>query len=383
MKRPLLPKRLSEIITIGILSVVWFLIGWTAHTWFQPSSDAVFTQARQALSQSYPNKALTDQQLTYAAIDGMLSATDDPYGQFLDPNVGRAYLADFAGNLGVVGISPRKRNGQIVADLVFSGRAADKAGLKAGDVIRAVDGVEFDANMTEAQAAMLHLAGPIGSTAQIIVQRGSQTLAFEVVRQEKEQVTARLLDGDIAYVSLAAFTQHAPAKLKNAIQAVMQQGAKAIIWDLRDNRGGSVDAAQQILSYFIDDGLLFTAEVKDGVQRPFKAQGNALAAKLPLIVLVNYESQSASETAAAAIQDHQRGKIIGAQTHGKAEIQTSVTLSDGSVLHYSVAKILTPAGHWYEGLGIQPDIRVEDNRSGQSDAILEAALKYARETIVR
>ncbi len=380
MKR-LIPKRLTEIIGLGILSVVWFLIGWLTHSWFQPSTAALFEQSRQALSQSYPNKALNDTELTYAAIQGMLTATDDPYGQFLEPEIGRAYLADFAGNLGIVGISPRKRNGQIVADRVFLGQAADKAGLKDGDIILSVNGTMFDADTTEAQAAMLYLAGPVGSTVHLDVQRGTQSLTFDVVRQDKGQVTARMLDGDIAYISLSAFTQNAPEKFKSAVQAIVQQGAKALIWDLRDNRGGSVDAAQQILSYFFDKGLLFTAELKGGVQRPFTAQGGAFAADLPLVVLVNYESQSASEAVAAAVQDRQRGTIIGTQTHGKAEIQTSVTLGDGSLLHFSIAKILTPTNRWYEGQGIKPDIGVEDIRAGEMDAILEAALKYLRENV--
>lgn len=381
MKRQI-PKHLTEIIAIGVLSIVWFLIGWTARSWFQPSSAAIFEQARQALNQFYPNKALSDQELTYAAINGVLTATDDPYAQFLEPDVGRAYLTDFAGNLGVVGISPRKRNGQIVADLVFSGQAADRAGVKAGDIILSVNGTAFDVNTTEAQAAMLYLAGPVSSTARIVIQRGAETQAFDIVRQEKGQVTARLLDGNIAYLSLSAFTQNAPDKFKSALHEIMQQGAQALILDLRDNRGGSVEAAQQILSYFINEGVLFTAELKDEVRRPFMAQGGAFAANLPLTVLVNNESQSASEAAAAAIQDHQRGKIIGMQTHGKAEIQTSVTLGDGSVLHFSIAKILTPSNQWYEGRGIRPDIRVEDNRSGQTDAILDAAVKYVREKVL-
>ena len=187
----------------------------------------------------------------------------------MEPAVGQAYLSNVAGTLGIVGIHPVKRNGQIIADQVLPGQAADRAGLKSGDIILSVDGVNFDDNMTEAQAAMLHMAGPVGTTAHFVVQRGREIMSFDVVRQAKTLVTSRMLDDRIGYLFLSAFTQNAPQKVRAALQDLLKQNPKALIWDLRDNRGGSIEAAQQIISYFIKDGLLFTVELKGATQQPF------------------------------------------------------------------------------------------------------------------
>jgi carboxyl-terminal processing protease len=376
------PRR-KEITLIVVLCAVWFLIGWIAHNWLQPSDTILVDQARQALQNEYPANVPANRELTYAAIQGMLDSIKDPYAQLLDPAVGRAYLADFAGDLGVVGLSPQKRDGQIVIDQVFPGQAADIAGLKAGDIISSVDGVEFDATVTEAQAAMLYIAGPVGTTARFVVRRGDKVLSFDVPRQDKTQLAAHLLADGIAYLSLPAFTQNAPEKFRAALQGLLAQQPKALIWDLRDNRGGSTEAAQQILSYFINEGVLFSAELKGGIQQPFNALGGALAANIPLVVLVNNRSYSAAEAAAAAIQERQRGILIGTQTHGKAEIQTTLSLTDGSLLHYSIGKLLSPDGHWVEGRGVTPDIVVSDDRSAQKDPVLDSAVEYIRRNLLR
>lgn len=375
--------RLKEIAFIVVLCAVWFLIGWLARGWLLSPETVLVEEARQTLQNTYPSDVPTDRELTYAAIQGMLDRIDDPYAQLLDPAVGQAYLADFAGASGAVGMSPVKHAGRIMIDQVFPGQAAARAGLRAGDVILSVNGVRFDQDMTEAQAAMLYIAGPVGTTAHFVVQRGSATFELDVTRQDKTLVTAGMLDDETGYLFLSAFTQNAPQKVRTALHDLLEQHPTVLIWDLRDNRGGSMEAAHQIISYFIEDGLLFTAELKGATQQQFMARGDAVAATIPVVVLINSETQSAAEAAAAAIQEHQRGVLIGAQTHGKSEIQTTVPLGDGSLLHYTIGKILSPTGQWYQGRGVTPDVIVNDERDGQSDAILEAALNYIRQNLTQ
>ena len=379
MRPQTVSKRFKEIAFVLILCLVWFLIGWFARGRLMSPEAALVDETRQTLKNAYPSNAPGDRDLTYAAIRGMLDRIGDPYAQLLEPAVGQAYLADFAGTSGAVGLSPVKRNGHIEVGQVFPGQAADRAGLRSGDVILSVNGVSFDKDMTEAQAAMLHLAGPVGTTAHLVIQRGSDILEFDIPRQDKTLVVSRMLDDEIGYLFLSAFTQNAPQKVSLALQDLLKQHPKALILDLRDNRGGSMDAAQQIISYFIKDGLLFTAELKGATQKQFLAQGDAVAADIPLAVLVNSETYSAAEAAAAAIQERQRGVLIGVRTHGKSEIQTTVALGDGSLLHYTIGKILSPTGHWYQDQGVTPDIVVNDERSAQSDAILESAVNYIRQ----
>lgn len=383
MKSRIAVKRTREIVFVVALCIVWFLIGWITRSWLQPSDSLLIEQARQILKDSYPSEAPEDRELTHAAIKGILERITDPYAEFMEPAVGQAYLSSVAGTLGVVGIHPVKRNGQIIADQVLPGQAADRAGLKSGDIILSVDGAGFDENVTEAQAAMLHMAGPIGTTAHFVIQRGPEIISFEVVRQDTTLVTSRMLDNEIGYLLLSAFTQNAPQKLKIALQELLKHNPKALIWDLRDNRGGSIDAAQRILSYFIRDGLLFTVELKGPTQKPFIAQGDAFVTDVPVIVLVNDQTASSAEAAAAAIQEHQRGTVVGVQTHGKSEVQTTTSLGDGSMLHFSIGKLLSPTGQWYEGRGVTPDVVVSDERDAQSDAMLEYAVAHLRQKLTQ
>ncbi len=383
MKFRSIVKNPREIVFVAGLCFIWLLIGWIARGWLQPPDSLLIEQARQALKDSYPSTPPEDRELTYAAIKGMLERTKDPYALLLEPAVGNAYLSDIAGTLGVVGVSPVKRNGQIVADQVLPGQAADRAGLKDGDIILSVDGAKFDENVTEAQAAMLYMAGPISTTAHFVIQRGREIKSFEVVRQDATFVTSRMLDDGIGYLFLSAFTQNAPQKLRATLQDLLKQNPKALIWDLRDNRGGSIEAAQQILSYFIQDGSLFTVELEGPTQKPFVAQGDAIAAHVPIVVLVNDQTASAAEAAAAAIRERGRGVLVGVQTHGKSEIQTTTSLGDGSMLHFSIGKLLSPTGQWYQGRGLTPDIVINDRRDAQSDMILTSAVDYIHKNLMQ
>ncbi len=380
MKTRLRPKHLKEFVFVAALCIVWFFIGWIARGWLQPA-DGVVEQARQALRDSYPSQAPESQELNYAAIRGMLERIGDPYAELMEPAVGQAYLSNVAGTLGIVGIHPVKRDGQIIADQVMPGQAADRAGLKSGDIILSVDGVAFDDKMTEAQAAMLHMAGPVGTLAHFVVQRGPEVLSFDVERQSNTLVTSRMLDGGIGYLFLSAFTQDAPQQVRAALQDLLKQHPQALVWDLRDNRGGSVAAAQQIMSYFIKDGPLFTVELKGPAPKPFVAQGNEFITDLPVVVLVNDQTASMAEAAAAAIQERRRGVLVGTQTHGKSEMQTTLALGDGSLLHFSIGKLLSPTGQWYQDRGLTPDVVVDDVRAAQSDKVLESAIDYLRRNL--
>jgi carboxyl-terminal processing protease len=380
MKSRLRTKRLKELVFVVALCIVWFLIGWITRGWLQPSDSLLIEQARQMLKDSYPAEAPEDRELNYAAIRGMLERIEDPYAELMEPVVGQAYLSNVAGTLGIVGIHPVKRDSQIIADRVVPGQAADRAGLKSGDIILSVDGVSFDEDMTEAQAAMLHMAGPVGTTAHFVVERGHEVMSFDVVRQSNTLVTSRMLDDQIGYLFLSAFTQDAPQKVRAALQDLLKHNPKALIWDLRDNRGGSILAAQQIMSYFIKDGLLFTAELKGPTEKPFVAQVvNCYESSSRRII--NDQTASAAEAAAAAIQERRRGTLVGAQTHGKSEIQTTLPLGDGSLLHFSIGKLLSPAGQWYQDRGVTPDMLANDVRDAQSDQVLETAVDYIRRNL--
>jgi carboxyl-terminal processing protease len=378
MKIQVTRKQVSNAVFLLILCAAWFLIGWLVRDRLLGPEVVLVEQARQALLSESPVDLPTNRELTYAAIRGLLKRIDDPYAVLFEPEVSRRYFDDLAGESGIVGMAAEIQNGEMVIVAVYPGFAAEQAGLKPGDVIQSVDGIDFDATTTETEASIL-IRGPIGSAAHFVVRRDDQTLNFEPVRQERAFTATRMLDGDVGYLAQYVFTKNAPEKVKTALQELLAQHPKALIWDLRANSGGAMDATQQVLSYFVKDGVLFTAELKGGKQQPFMASGEVIAPDIPLVVLIDKPTYSSAETAAATIRERDRGMLIGGTTHGKGMIQTTVPLLDGNMLHFSIAKWLSPKGQWYEGRGVSPDYAVSDDPNTEADEVLEFAVEFLSE----
>jgi carboxyl-terminal processing protease len=255
---------------------------------------------------------------------------------------------------------------------------AIQAGIRVGDVILEVDGVIFDEATSIAEAVLL-IRGPVGTPAHIVVQRGEEILAFDPIRRERTVVSARMLPEGIAYLAQNTFTANASQKVKTALQELLAQKPAGLIWDLSSNGGGSVKVAQEILSYFVPDGLLFAAELRDGTKRKFTAQGDAFAVDIPLVVLVGERTYSAAEVAAAAIAETGRGTLVGSTTHGKGTIQTTFPLSEEVLLQITIAKWLSPTGQWYDGWGVIPQVLARDDASTEKNEVLQIAVEHLLE----
>jgi carboxyl-terminal processing protease len=375
MKIQFTRKQVTNFLALLVLCATWFAIGWVVRSQRLGPEITLVEQVRQRLLSEYPGELPASRELTYAAIRGMLHRLGDPHAALLEPAISQRFHADFAGQSGVVGLYPEKLNGQMVVEVVFPGEPADRAGLQVGDIILSVDGVEFD-NETTAAEAILLIRGPVGTAAQFVVQRGQDVLEFDPIRQERAIVSARMLDGEIAHLAQYTFTTNAAQEVKQALQELLAQRPQGLIWDLRSNGGGSMDTTQDILSCFIEDGLLFTAELKGGKQRQYTAHGEAMAADIPLIVLVGERTYSSAETAAVAIRDRERGTVIGCTTHGKGTIQTTVPLVQGCALQMTIAEWLSPTGQAYDERGVPPDIWVSDDESTEEDEALQSAMDY-------
>jgi carboxyl-terminal processing protease len=300
---------------------------------------------------------------------------NDSYSALLTPPFSLRFKDDFAGQAGVFGFLSEEKNGRLVVREVFPGYPAHQAGLRAGDIILSVDGVELDAVISNAEGAML-IKGPAGKSAHFVVQRGDEVFEFDAVRKKRTLVSARMLSEEIGYIAQYTFATDATQEVRVALQELLAQNPKGLIWDLSLNEGGSMEAAQEILSYFIEDGLLFTAELKGGQQKPFLAEGEVIAADVPLVVLVGERTASAAETAAAAIAERDRGVLIGGTTYGKATIQAMYPLGEGVLLQMTIAKWLSPTGQWYHGRGITPHVTVSDDESTKEDELLQFAVAY-------
>jgi carboxyl-terminal processing protease len=271
--------------------------------------------------------------------------------------------------------------GQVVIAEPFVGQPAAKAGLLREDVILSVDKKSLD-GMSLYEAISL-IRGPAGTIVVLTVARQGVDKPFDVsvvrARIETKVVDSKRLPGDIGYVSLSDFSRGASSKIADAIRSLEAEGPlKGLILDLRDNPGGLLDEAGLVASQFIDKGTITIEREKGGKEQVLEAQPGGVALDVPLVVLVNRGSASASEIVAGAIKENGRGKLVGEQTFGKGTVQMPQTLSDGSELRVTIAEWLTPNKEQINGQGIVPDVVVErtqadfvDGRDPQLDRAVE------------
>ncbi len=351
-----------------------FGAGWWVNNGSQSRDEKLITSAYREISSESIFNTQSDQDLAYAAIRGMLSSINDPYSALIEPQAAQNLTDTFSGKTGVVGLYTTIDAKQVVISIVYPSGSAEQAGIRVGDVLLAIDGKILDQNTNSSETGLL-MRGVPGTTVHLKIQREGQVYEYDLVRKEQEFVTSQMLPNGIGYVSLIAFNQTASQQMKQALEAIIQQKPIGLIWDLRNNQGGDMQAAQDILSYFIEEGLLFTAKLTDDRTVKFMAKGGAIAAEIPLVVLIDKTTYSAAETCAAAIAETGRGKTIGTKTYGKGVIQATTPLLDGSMLQMTVADWLSPKGVWYQGLGVSPQIEVSDNPATDTDEILQKAVE--------
>jgi carboxyl-terminal processing protease len=371
-------KQVKSFLGFFLLSAIWLLIGWTLRGYVQDIEISLVEQARQHLLSQYAGESPSSRELSYAAIRGMLGRSTDPYAALLKADLSQRYLDDLNGLTGGVGVIAASQNGGMVVTSVVPGDPADLAGLRAGDVILGVDGVVFSEYTSESEAALL-IRGPVGTTANLLVQRGDEILWLKPMRKERQIASANMLGGGIAYLEQYNFSPPSVSLVKSYLELLLKVNPTGLIWDLRTNAGGSMDATQEILSFFLEDKLLFIAELNGGEQQEFFAGNQGIATQIPLVLLVGTQTYSSAEMAAAAIQTHGRGVLIGETTYGKSATQTTVPLVDGSLLKYTIAYWLSPNGESFNLRGVPPDIIVHDNPDTPEDEVLEYALEYLRQ----
>ncbi|MFQ5857958.1 MAG: S41 family peptidase, partial [Anaerolineae bacterium] len=336
----------------------------------------VFWEAWDILHRDHYSPLPSSDEMVYGAIRGAIEALDDPYTTFANPREAQLFEESLSGSFEGIGATVEKRDGRIIIVAPLPKTPAERAGLRTGDVVLEVNGESLlGADVWEAVA---RIRGPRGTSVTLTISRAGQPDPFDVTirrdRIELPAVEARVIqenDAPIAYVKLYRFSNSAPRRFRSELRRVMSGKPQGVILDLRDNPGGYLHVAVQIASEFIDEGLILTERGKDG-QRPHRAQSGGLLAgenSLPLVVLVNKGSASASEIVAGAIQDHGRGELIGETTFGKGLVQVSHDLSDGSSLRVSTARWFTPDGRQIQELGLEPDIAVP-----RTDEQIEAGL---------
>jgi len=332
--------------------------------------------------------------LLQGAIDGALSALGDPHTIYIDPETYSLGIDIVTGQFEGIGarVEQDPISGEIVIVAPFRDSPADKAGIRAGDVILTVDG-ESTAGWTVGQAVRL-IRGPQGSevTLGVLHESGESediTITRAVIAiptvftHEVEDADGNPVN-DIAYVELQQVTEESVRDLRDAILDIEQKGYRGLILDLRRNPGGGLSATIEVADLFLDSGIILIQVDKEGNEVIERADGGDVGEEIPLVLLVGKGSASGAEVLAAAVRDNGRAVLIGTTTFGKGSVNHLRELSDGGALYITIARWLTPNGEQIEAIGLSPDIEVvlteEDIELGR-DVQLFAAIDYLREAI--
>jgi len=312
--------------------------------------NEVFT----TIQQHYVKPNANGLKLTEGAASGMVSALGDQFSRYLTPEEYRANQSFLNGQFAGIGASVQQKGDQILIASILPGTPAEKAGLKVGDVITAVDGQSTKG--WTADTAVNKIRGTANTQVQIQVSRNGQTLTFNLTRQEINvpSVATHIFDNRVLYVRIFEFGSRTGIEFDQALTNNLKGSVNMVLLDLRDNPGGYVDQANEVISEFVSSGTTTILVERGGKEDVRKVTGNGHAYTNSLVVLVNENSASASEITAGAIKDHNRGKLVGVKTFGKGSVQQDFILRDGD-LHLTIAEWLTPNRHSIEKTGITPD----------------------------
>ncbi len=400
------PRSNRRAIVIGVVSlliaaaifVVGFGAGFGASQLNLPSTAAgqddgtvdrlrerfpVFWEAMDILYRDFYGELPEPDNATYAAIRGVLGQFDDPNTSFMSPDEAEFFRTNLQGSFEGIGArvdwDPNFNTVRVVEP--FENQPAWKAGVERDDLITHVDGEEIVG--TDLTSAIEKIRGPKGTTVVLTIVRlaTDETIDIEVVRDRIEIPTIETdtVGGNLAYIKLNTFNENASDLVRQAVEEALAKNPDGLIFDLRGNPGGLLRQAVEVSSIFLGkDQTVLIERFADGKEDIYKTEGEPLVTDLPMVVLVNEGSASASEIVAGAVQDLKRGQLVGAKTFGKGSVQLPQTLSDGSILRVTIARWYTPDDRTIDGEGLEPDVVVEitdGEREEQKDPQLDKAIE--------
>ncbi|HQV69116.1 MAG TPA: S41 family peptidase [Thermoflexales bacterium] len=363
----------------------------------------ILQEAWAKVQESFVGQVPSDTARNYGAIRGMMTTLNDRYSVFVEPQSRSREREQLSGKFGGIGATLRaSEHGQIVLAPTRGG-PAERAGLQDGDVLVAVDDVPLP-EKPDMDAAIARIRGDAGTKIKLTVLRvkdgKAQTVDLSITRElintpstdwRVITQTAGLPNGPAGLIAIHQFTERTGGEVKQAIGELKAQGAKAFVLDLRDNGGGLLSAAVDVASQFIESGVVVQEKHRAGDPSTLSVTGGGLATQDKLVVLINGGTASASEIVAGALRDHGRAKLIGEKSFGKGSVQLVYDLSDGSSVHVTAAKWLTPNGISLDGNGLTPDVTVPraaapahddgDDDAFQNDEGLDSQLDIAVDSI--
>lgn len=387
-------KKISLGIAISLVAIgcaITFVLTWTVSLGIYNSKistsekyEGVYQKLREidaTVTQNYIG-TVNDELLESSTINGYISGIGDKYAAYIPPSSYYELQQTQAGVILGAGFEAEEdSSGYLKITNVYKGSSAELNGVLSGDIITAIDGKSL-LSMEPGQAKE-RLSGEVGTRLALQLLRDGESISVNLIRQqlEIESVSSKLINENIGYIQITTFNAKTAEQFTNAVTSVTDDGAKALIIDVRQNGGGIVSALKPILNQFVPSALAATVEYSDGSRKSLIETDSTSSIDLPVAVLVDGGTVSAAELFAAVLRDEYGATLIGSQTFGKAVMQNTYEFSDGSALTLSVGKIYTKSGTWNE-TGLKPDYAVEltagaipGNISDDADAQLQKAIE--------
>lgn len=365
-----------------------FTAGYYARDIWPPAAEqlSLVKEARHLLDIHYLDPLPDDLVLERGMIHGMMGVLGDPYSRYVEPAAHEIQSDDLVGEYAGIGAEIFKGEQGKFYLTPIEGGPAEAAGILEGDILLAIDGVLIDIDATIEEIITL-IRGPEGSVIRLtLAQRTPQqsNIKLEITRAviPLPSVSHLILPEEpwIGVISIRRFSEKTPSELEEAYRDLSGRGARSIILDLRDNAGGLLDSSIESSRLFLDDGLIVVEEWSGMERQVFYVHERGLASEISMVILVNAGTASAAEVVAASLQDNNRALLIGEATFGKGSVQSILELRDGSSLHVTSARWLTPNGHVIDSSGLFPDIIVEQIESAVDNGIA-VAVEWLREHI--
>jgi len=315
----------------------------------------------------------SDEELVRGAVKGLaktVKSSGDDFALFYSPKAYRSFQEVTTGQFSGIGVWLKDREGRLEIVSVIPSTPAQRAGLQSGDVIDAIDGESVGS--LNSDEAVNRIKGKEGSDVNLGIQRNGEAISFDITREtiELPNLLANRTPEGLGYVRLFGFSRGAGDQLRDEVKKLTDEGAEGIILDLRDNGGGLFSEGVSVASVFIEEGEIVSYKERSDPEVSYDAEGDAFE-DVPLVVLVNEGTASASEIVTGALQDTNRAVVVGKTTYGKGSVQEVLPLSDASALKLTIGAYFTPDGTQINGTGIEPDVEVDADPETQKERAKE------------
>ena len=324
--------------------------------------DNYLSKIKSVIDNNYLWKDKIDEQkLKDGAIEGYVEGLGDKYTEYIPKSEMNEFTENIQGSFVGIGVYmiADDDSGRVIVYYPIPDSPAEKAGIKSGDAIISVDGIEYTSDDFDKIADFIK--GEEGTKVKLVIERDGQKKVFEITRQriETNPISSKVLKNNIGYIKLPSFDGDSSSKLKEKIDDLISNGVKSLIIDLRNNGGGIVDESTKIADYFLDKGKIIMTTKDNKNKEETEKTKSKMEYEMPLVLLINENTASASEILTAALKDNGRAKVIGTKSYGKGVIQSVISLLDGSGLKITTAEYFTPNGTEINNKGISPDIEVK------------------------